>query len=118
MTTDDTDAAPEDIDALKAAAAVLRDLTDRLARVLPLLNALAAEVADAWRDAHGQEWAERAGHLRTALARDLDDATTAARDVAALLPPGAARGARLPETWAERTDDTRGMRLALLDEPG
>lgn len=133
MTEPDGD--PPDARWCAGVAASLAGASERVSR-------LALVIADDWRDARGQEWAERTTLLHRELGRVAAQATeigTAiaqqAAEVVAPPDPGAdpptplpaavpgataahARGPRLGAVAGDRTQDGLGMRIAELPEPG
>ena len=121
----DRDGAADLRQAAARAAELLAGLAAGVHDALPALAGVAADVGEAWPDALGREWTERAAMVHRALARDLDallDGVRAAEGIGhPALPTGRAvrRGAgpQLAATDADRTDDDRGMRLPTLDGP-
>lgn len=132
-----------DPQALRTAAHRYAGLAAALAEAGARTGGLAEQIARDWPDAHGREWAERAGRLRRELGREALAATeleeALARRARAVdqespgpssaiptspaspaLPPvaGAGRstrpGMRLGGTESRREDGDRGMRIAEL----
>lgn len=121
----DRDGAADLGHAAARAAELLAGLAARVHDALPALARVAADVEDAWPDALGREWTERAAMVHRALARDLDallDGVRAADGIGHPALPAARAvrrgpGPQLATTDADRTDDDRGMRLPTLDGP-
>ncbi len=66
-------------DAALRAGQLLGAVVARVQDVLPVLDTILDEVRQAWPDAAGRVWADRADLVRRGLLRDLDDAVAAAR---------------------------------------
>jgi hypothetical protein len=121
----DRDGAADLRHAAARAAELLAGLAARVHDALPALAGVAVDVGEAWPDALGREWTERAAMVHRALARDLDallDGVRAAEGIGHPALPATrtlnrGAGPQLGTTDADRTDDDRGMRLPALDGP-